>query len=215
MPDPSFRILGVRPAESGITPLMQFGLEVENRMDDRIESIILDVQIRIEPNRRPYTDAERENLVELFGTSDRRGQTLRSMVWAHVSVNVPGFDRRTEVQLTVPVTYDLNVAATKYFYGLEDGDIPLIFLFSGTVFYSQGTGRLLMQRISWESESRYGIPVRRWKELMDQHFPNKSWLYLERNVFDALNAFRRRESLPTWDAAVARLLAMQDERAAL
>lgn len=215
MPDPNFTVVDVRSAFEGITPLMQFGLDVENRASDRIESIILQTQIRIEPARRAYEDAEKERLVELFGSPERWGQSVRSMVWTHVGLNVPAFDEHTRVQLPVPVTYDLNVAAAKYFYGLEDGEIPLLFLFSGTVFYTEGSGRLLMQRIAWEKEARYGMPVRSWKELMDQHHPDKSWLYLERDVFEALYAFKRRAGLPTWDAAVTRLLEAQQEERSL
>ncbi len=48
---------------------------------------------------------------------------------------VPPFAKETVVELQVPCTFDFNVAATKYFHGLADGDLPLNFLFSGTVFY--------------------------------------------------------------------------------
>ncbi len=38
------------------------------------------------------------------------------------------------VDLPVPVTYDLEIASTKYFHALTDGVVPLLLLFSGTVF---------------------------------------------------------------------------------
>jgi hypothetical protein len=34
--------------------------------------------------------------------------------------------------MPVTCTYDLEVVAAKYFYALEDGEVPLEFLFSGT-----------------------------------------------------------------------------------
>ena len=51
---------------------------------------------------------------------------------------VPGFTGSTELDLPVPLTYDMEIGATRYFAGLEDGEVPLLLLFSGTVF---GTGR--------------------------------------------------------------------------
>jgi hypothetical protein len=46
------------------------------------------------------------------------------------------------LDLSVPCTFDFNVAATKYFYGIESGDVPLMFLFNGAVFYEDNDGRL-------------------------------------------------------------------------
>ena len=56
------------------------------------------------------------------------------------AANVPAFTGSTTATLTIPCTLDLDVAATKYFHGLDDGDIPLLFLFSGSVFY-EAAGR--------------------------------------------------------------------------
>lgn len=206
MPDLYFEVVGVESAFKGITPLMQFVLDVRNRSAERIQSVILQAQIRIEPARRTYDDGEKERLVELFGAPERWGQTVRTMLWTHAGVTIPSFEDRTQAKLPVQVTFDLNVAAAKYFYGLEDGDIPLIFLFSGTVFYTAADGRLLMQRISWENECRFQMPVGTWQALMQAFYPNSSWIYLQRDVFESLYAFKRRNGLPTWEAAVYRLL---------
>ena len=37
--------------------------------------------------------------------------------------------------IEVPCTYDLEVAAAKYFYAVDDGQVPLSFHFNGNVFY--------------------------------------------------------------------------------
>ena len=47
-------------------------------------------------------------------------------------------------------SYDFNLAATKYFAALEGGDLPLCFLFSGTIFHEAGDGALQVAQISWE-----------------------------------------------------------------
>ena len=74
---------------------------------------------------------------DLFGEPERWGQTLKTFLWTHVSTIVPAFSGTTEVSLPVPCTFDFNVAATKYFAGLEEGEIPVCVQFSGTVFYAR------------------------------------------------------------------------------
>ena len=91
-------------------------------------------QIQLEVTRRRYTAEDQEKLRDLFGEPDRWGQTLRNLLWTHVNVNVPPFQETTVVDLPVPCTFDFNVAATKYFHGLGDGEVPLCLMFSGTVF---------------------------------------------------------------------------------
>ena len=156
--------------------------------------------------QRPYTPREKDRLSEIFGTPERWGQTLRSRLWTHVNATVPPFTGATEVLLSVPCTYDLNVVGSKYFYALERDDVPLLFLFSGTVFYQMPDERLQIQRISWEKECDYRMPVRVWHDLMDQHFPNSAWLYLQRDVFDRLYDYKRQHGLATWEQTIEHLL---------
>ncbi|MGB8343119.1 MAG: DUF6084 family protein, partial [Chthoniobacterales bacterium] len=143
MPDLDFKILGVEAANYGIAPLLHFKLEVTNQpVEETIQSVMLQTQIQIHPTQRAYHPGEKEKLSELFGTPDRWGQTLRARLWTHANVNVRQFSGKTEAVLSVPCTFDLNVAATKYFYALEEGEVPLLFLFSGTIFYQDAEGRL-------------------------------------------------------------------------
>ena len=58
-----------------------------------------------------------------------------------LSTMVPGFTGSIEVDLPVPFSYDLQIASTRYFSSLDDGEIPLLLLFSGTIF-GQADGRL-------------------------------------------------------------------------
>lgn len=206
MPDVDFQIAGVRTAINGLTPVMLFDLQIASHPADvPVQSILLQSQIRIESTRRRYSEASRKRFVELFGPSDDWGRTLRDMLWTNQSVTVPAFTGSTTVELTVPCTFDLTVATAKYFYGIDDGEIPLLFLFTGTMFYTDA-GRILIQRISWESECRYEMPIEQWTTLMDDHYPNSAWMYLDREVFDRLYAYKQRNGLTSWDAALSRLL---------
>ena len=55
---------------------------------------------------------------------------------------IPAFTGSTIADLQIPCTFDFNVAATKYFHGVSDGEIPLSLLFSGTLFYAGPEGAL-------------------------------------------------------------------------
>ncbi len=207
MPDLDFKISGLEGGQRGLTPLLHFKISIVNKTpDEAIQSIMLHAQIQVQSGQRAYTATEKEKLRELFGKPEDYGQTLRNKLLAHANCIVPGFSQRTEAVLVVPCTFDLNVAATKYFYALEDGEVPLLFLFSGTVFYSDPDGRLQIQRISWEKEAAWRMPVVAWREIMDHHYPNTAFMWLERGVFDQLYEFKRDHGFATWEQAVEQLL---------
>ena len=128
-----------------------------------MNAVALRCQLRIEPHRRTYSEAETPLLADLFGTPDRWGDTLKPLQFAEVAVMVPGFTGATEIDLPVPCSYDLEVAANKYFASLEDGEIPLLLLFSGTVFVRTPTG-FTVDQIPWTSEARRRVPVAVWRE---------------------------------------------------
>lgn len=211
MPEPGFTVTGVEPATRGLSPLLHFKLLVTNEPpEEQIQSIILQAQIQIQAPRRHYSAGEKEKLRELFGPPSEWGQTLRTKLWTHAHTVVHSFTGETEAILPVPCTYDFSVAATKYFHALEEGEIPLLFLFSGTILYSAPEGRLQVQQINWEKECAWAMPVAVWRGLMEHHYPNSAWLCLQRDVFDRLYAFKRREGLATWEQAVERLLEAQE-----
>jgi hypothetical protein len=207
MPDLSFQIEGVEPAERGLVPLLRFRLRVTNAVaEEPVQGAMLHAQIQLQPAQRRYEPEEKEKLGELFGTPDRWGQTLRNRLWTHVDTTVPAFTGSTVTDLWVPCTFDLNIAATKYFYALQEGAATLLFLFSGTVFFAGTGGRLQMQRISWEKECPYSLPVATWRGLMDRFYPNSAWLTLQRDVFERLYRYRREQGLTGWDETIERLL---------
>jgi hypothetical protein len=72
-------------------------------------------------------------------------------------------------------------------------------------------GTLQVAPISWNKESKYRLPVKVWKDLMDAHYPNSAWLSLHRDTFEKLSQFKRREGIPTWDEALDRALAALPE----
>jgi hypothetical protein len=192
MPELDFKITGLEPGVRGMTPLLNFNVDVTSTPDtEKIHTVTLQAQIQIQSPQRAYTAREKEKLTDIFGPPERWGQTLRAKLWTHASTVVRAFSGRTAAVFSVPCTFDLNVMATKYFYALDDGDIPLLFLFSGSIFYEADDGRL---------------QVKTWRDLMDHHYPGTAWLTLNREVFDRLYAFRREQGFAGWNEALDALL---------
>lgn len=173
MLDLNFHIESAEALEFAAAPSLLFKLRVENRGSEPIRSITLATQIRIAANRRPYTLEEKERLWEVFGQADQWGTTLQSLLWTHTTLLITAFTGSVVVDMPVPCTYDFEVVSAKYFHGLQDGEIPLEFLFSGTVFYAGDSG-LQAEQISWESEAQFRMPARLWKDMMERYFPNSA-----------------------------------------
>jgi hypothetical protein len=201
----AFEVSGARPERHAAVPTLTFALKIEEATGIAVQNIALRCQIRIEPNRRQYSREEEARLAELFGGIARWGDTLKPFLWTHVSAILPGFVRSTEAQLPVPCSYDFEVAAAKYLHSLEDGEIPLLLMFSGTVF-SKGETGLQISQVPWSAEASYRLPVRVWRELMDHYFPNSGWLRLRRETLTGLMKFKARHALATWDEVVEALL---------
>ena len=119
---------------------------------------------------------------------------------------VPTFSAVTEIELPVPCTYDLEVASARYLQGLDDGTIPLLMLFSGTVFVATEQG-FSVELVPWSAEASYRMPVSVWRGLVDAHFPGSAWLRCSRETLDALSSYKAQHALPTWDATLTELLA--------
>jgi hypothetical protein len=206
VPELQFQVEDVVATPNSATPQLTFKLRIANSVPgESIQSLALRCQIQIEPVRRRYTANEQSKLLELFGEPERWSHTLRSMPWANLSVNVSGFTEGTVVDLIVPCTFDFNVALTKYAYGLDDGDLPTLLLFSGTAFYA-GRSSLQIAQIPWDREASYRIPLRTWKEMMDSFYPNSAWLCLRREAFNRLFEYKERQGIATFEEVIERML---------
>src|SRR5690242_5486428 len=67
MPDLNFRVEGAEVISYAVTPSLAFKLQIENRADESIRSIMLKTQVQIIPNLRHYNGQEQERLFELYG----------------------------------------------------------------------------------------------------------------------------------------------------
>ncbi|MCS0639508.1 DUF6084 family protein [Streptomyces sp. LP05-1] len=204
MTDLHFACTGARPEPYGAGPTLLFGLRVEEADHQPVHAVVLRCQIRIEPHQRRYAPEEQERLGDLFGTPERWGTTLKPVQFAHAATVVPGFDGVTEIDLPVPCTYDTEVASASYFRALSGGEIPLLLLFSGTVF--SGPRGFHAEPIPWHTETGYRMPVAVWQRMMADCFPNSAWLRLRSDCLEELRRFRSARALPSWEDTFATLL---------
>ena len=186
--------------------MLAFAVRVDSLGGQPIRSVLLDAQVQIAARRRPYASGTHERLFELFGPVKDWGSTLRTLLWTRTTLVVPPFSQSTVVELPVHCSYDIEVAASRYLDALEDGIVPLEFLFSGTVFYAAANGGLQAARISWEQDAEYRLPVRVWRETMEHHFHGSAWVRLRKDTFDRLYAYKSGRALASLEDAIDSLL---------
>lgn len=205
-----FDCVGAHNERYAVVPTLTFTLRISETTGRQIDAIALRVQIRIQPQQRRYADAEADRLRDLFGEPARWADSLKPIQLATVSTMVPGFTGSVEIDLPVPCTYDLEVGWARYIHSLESGVVPLLMLFSGTVF-STAAGRLSVVQVPWSKEAAFGLPVAVWQELVDTHFPHTTWIRVHRETLDALLKYKSVNALPTWDSTFEALLAEAEE----
>lgn len=209
MPNLNFHIEQGDILPNAAAPTLLFKLHVDTTTNEPISSIMLRIQLRILTAQRPYNTEEQARLWELFGEPARWSTTLRPLLWTQTIVLVPAFEGTTAVEVPIPCTYDFDVVSAKYFHALTEGEIPLEFLFSGTVFYLGTTG-LQATQIPWDKDAEYRLPLGLWRALMDHYFPNSAWLRLRRDLFDQLSAYKINHGLTSWEAALESLLSSEE-----
>jgi hypothetical protein len=210
-------VLDARPSAQTAAPGITFGLRIENISATRVHAIALRCQVRIEPRGRRYAEDEQQRLYELFGEVSQWDRTLHGVTWSQSTLIVPSFERRIDVELPVACTYDLEVASAKYLHAVRAGDVPLLFMFSGTVFApadrsihadpaAPALSGLAMEPVSWDLDASFRMPAQVWRAAMDQFFPGGGWVRLSRETLDRLQAFRGKLAVVGWDEAIDRLL---------
>jgi hypothetical protein len=209
IPEPEFEITGAAHVAFAAGPTMLFSATATEPNGFEVQSIGLTVQVMIDPARRGYDPDTRERLAELFGPPASWAPSTSGLAWARVAATVPGFSGSTAFGLEVPCTYDLEVAAAKYFYALQDGQVPLTFHFNGNVFYrsrAPEAGQLQVVPVSWSNSAQYTMEVETWRAMMAEHYPGGGWIRVADQTLAALNQRRAARGSPSFDACVQELL---------
>jgi hypothetical protein len=207
MPELRFRITDVSAMPYAAVPIVAARLHITNGVADQaIQSIILNCQIQIQPLGRRYTAEEEARLLDLFGERDRWGQTMKPLHWTNVVLKVPPFTGETEIDLPLACSMDFDVAANKFFYGLDAGSVALAVMFSGTVFYTGEHGGIQVEQIPWNREAHFHLPVEVWKAAIDAHYAGSAWLRLPSEIFEELYRYKVTNGIPQWATVIDRLL---------
>jgi hypothetical protein len=205
-PEPDFSVLGVTAVKYAAAPMLNFDLHVAESSGRQVYMIALTIQLMLEPARRSYDADTHERLKGLFGEPERWAVTTRSLLWSHVDLVVPAFTGSTTVTVPVTCSYDLEVAAAKYFYSLPDGEVPLAFHFNGTIYYKDHDGRMQMVLVPWTRSCDFRMPVATWKDMMHDYYPNTAWIALNGATIEALQREQLNRGLATADACIMQLL---------
>ena len=81
MPELHFSIEGAEAVPNAAVPLIALKLCIENfPAAEAIHTLTLQCQVQIEPARRSYVPAEREQLHDLFGEPERWSRTVRPLL---------------------------------------------------------------------------------------------------------------------------------------
>lgn len=210
LPSPVFTVLGADVVKAAAAPTMKFTLGITEPLGNEVFTIALSVQVQLDPAQRSYDADTKQRLFELFGEPSRWAATTRSFQWAQVFVLVPAFTGTTTFEVPVAGNFDLELAATKYFYSLPDGDIPLTFHFSGSIYYRGEAGRVQVVQVPWSCQAKFKLPVFVWRSMVDAYYPNTAWVALRRQTLDLLLDYKAKQGLATLDACISRLLGADD-----
>jgi hypothetical protein len=205
-PELDFRVEAVAAWQYAVGPAVAFRVAIARADGGPMDSIALQVQLRISAGGRRYLPAERERLANLFGRGDQWSRSVGSLHWTNITAIVPPFTGSTLIELPVGLTYDFEVSSAQYLQALEAGEVPVDLLFSGTMFYTDEAGLLQAAMIPWEKETRCLMPVTVWREAMDAHFPDAAWIRLSRTAFDRLQQYRARHPVTDWNQTIDALL---------
>ncbi len=207
MPDLRFHIGDVTPQRFAAAPALALALRIANARDDEeVHAVMLRVQVRLDPAQRSYSPAEEARLGELFGERAAWGRSMQPLLWTQANLAVPSFRGAVAVEVPLPCSCDLAFAVDKLLGALDDGELPLTLLFSGTVFHDAGDGRLQVSQIPWSSEARCRLPVAVWQRAMDEHYPNGAFLPLAKELLARLDRERVRRRLDSFEKTIESLL---------
>ncbi len=205
IPALEFWVLDAEPVARAAMPTLAFRLRARDHSERDVYTVALSVQIHIEAAQRPHDEVTRERLYELFGEPERWGDTARGVLWTRRELLLPSFTGSVTHDLHVPLSVDAELASFKYFNALPDGEVPLSFHFSGTVFYAGEGQRLQLTQVSWSAEAQYRLPIETWQRALAEHYPPGGYVHLSDETLDALRELRGQRGFLSLDAVLADL----------
>ena len=207
MPDLDFQIINAEVKPYAAVPTLSFKLQITNAVaGEEVYAAAIKCQVIVEATKRSYSEDEKSKLREVFGEPKRWEETVKGLFWTNVTIPVPRFTGSTVIDVPIASSEDHLMAAGKYFYSVKDGEIPLAFLFSGTLFYKNAEDKLQVTQVPWNKEAAYKMPAFLWQQMMDTYFPNARWIQLRNDIFDKLYRYKAAGSFPSLESCIESLL---------
>ena len=167
-----FEVLAAAGLERAAAPTLGFGCGSPKTAGGACSWSRSRVLIEVEPAKRSYDDAGRERLVELFGEPERWATTAQSFRWSAGRPAGSPFTGSDRPRICpIAVSCDLELATSKYFDALPEGEAPLLFHFNGTVFYEAEDGRLQLVQVPWSARSSSDADRICWQTTQYEHPP--------------------------------------------
>ena len=159
-----FAIASARTDPHTAAPTLVFRVIVEEPSGAFIQAALLRCQVYIDVRCRKYSGPEGDRLNEVLGERTRWNDTMRPLLWATVPIVLSRCEGTVDLDVPISCSYDFEVASGKYFRALDDGEVPLVFMFSGTIF-AAAPSALQVTQVPWDTETRFRLPARTWREL--------------------------------------------------
>jgi hypothetical protein len=203
VPAPEFAVTRVQPEANAATPLLRFTVAASDTSGREIYTIAVTAQIQLDADRRAYDPETRERLRDLFGAQERLPATAGALQIGRVDTLVPSFTGSGSFEIALPISADLELAATRYLSSLRGGTAPLTFNFNGTIFYAGEDDRLQVTLLAWSCSARYRLPVSTWRDLLERRYAGSGFVRIQPATLELLRRRRVERGLPTFDAVIA------------
>ncbi len=164
---------------------------------------------RARPDRRGAPPVRRRRARETRRAVRNGEQWTRSLggvPWTEASVNVPRFAASATIDVPLPCTYDFDVASAKYLAALEDGEIPVDVLLTGTMFYARGRAGCRRRAFRGTASCPHASPCRRGARRSTRPSPTRRGCGSAARRSPRCRAYRSRNAFTTWDETFAALL---------
>ncbi len=198
MPELNFDILSAEIKPYAVAPTIIFKLKITNKIEkEEVYAASLKTQIRIDAMHRKYEQDTKARLLEVFGAPERWGQTLKSLYWKQITIPVPRFTGETVIDIPLECSEDMSASVGKYMHAVEEGPVPLAFIFNGSIFYNGHEKNVQVKQLPLDKEAVYALPIEKWDNLLESYFPDSKWLRVSNKIFDKLNAYKAKNAHPT------------------
>jgi hypothetical protein len=203
LPEPQFWVLDCAALPHTAAPTLSFTLRAKDTTGLEVYTVALTTQVHLEASSRPHDAETREALQDVFGEPERWNDTARSVIWAKRDLLVPSFTGSTTFELQLPCDTDLELATTRYLEAVPDGEAPLAFHFSGSIFYRGAHDRMQLTMVPWHSTAQFRLPLATWRKAVGDR---GGLVRVSDETFDALKRYRLERGLPSLGAAVSELV---------